>query len=211
MVKPTRWWWIRHAPVIGMEGVLYGDSDVACDTTNQKAFENLAKILPVDAFWMTSHLSRTHQTADAIRNAGLNFSNPIIEANLGEQNFGDWQGLSWDEMEKLDPKGYGDFWQSPARNRPPSGESFQDQITRVSVVIDRLNCDRTCKKIVAVAHSGSIRAAISHALKVSPETGMSFSISNLSVTCLEYVTGGLLKEKGEAWRVICINRETCGD
>ena len=206
--KVTRWWWVRHAPVLDMDGKLYGASDVPCDTKNLKAFKKLAKELPADALWITTHLQRTHQTAEAIREAGLKFSLPIIERLLGEQDFGAWQGLSWSEMEKLNPDLYSSFWENPARNRPPKGESFEDQIQRVANVINRVTHKNSGKTIVAIAHGGTIRAAITHALGLSPETGMSFVTDNLSMTCLEHVEGGLLKGKGELWRIVCINRTT---
>ena len=101
-LKVTRWWWVRHAPVPNMEGVLYGASDVDCDTSNSRAFERLAKVLPKKAFWVMSTLSRTHQTANAIRAAGLKFQTPAIFAGIDEQQFGDWQGLKWSEMEEKD-------------------------------------------------------------------------------------------------------------
>ena len=202
----TRWWWVRHAPVPDMQGILYGSDDVPCDTSDRAAFVHLASVLPADAHWMTSHLSRTHHTANAIREAGLDFPEPVIEPHLGEQNFGDWQGQSWTGMETENPEQYHLFWQDPARNRPPNGESFEDQIQRTARVIDQVTAERAGQTIVAVAHGGTIRAAISHALGLSPQAGMSFATDNLSMTCLEHVEGGLLRGKGEAWRVVCINR-----
>ena len=204
--KSTQWWWIRHAPVPDMEGILYGSQDVACDTTNLRAFQWLAKILPNNGIWLTSHLSRTQKTAEAIRQAGLNFSEPIKESKIGEQNFGDWQGLTWREMKERDPILYKAFWEKPARNSPPNGESFKDQVERVSDVINNLNQIYKEKCIIAVAHAGSIRAALVHALEVSPEVGMSFSIDNLSVTRMEYVEGGLLRGKGGGCRLVFTNR-----
>jgi len=202
----TRWWWVRHAPVTGMDGIMYGSDDVPCDTTDHASFNHLAAVLPAKAYWMTSHLSRTHDTASAIRDAGLNFPQPVVEEHLGEQNFGDWQGRKWGDMEKRDRQVYDAFWQDPARNRPPGGESFADQIKRTAGVIDRITAERAGQTIVAVAHGGTIRAAISHALALSPEAGMAFVTDNLSMTCLDHVEGGLLRGKGAAWRVVCINR-----
>ena len=103
MTSVTRWWFVRHAPVPNTEGRLYGSANVACDTSDRKAFLGLARKLPSDAIWVTSHLTRTLETAAAIRGAGLNAPEPSIEPGICEQNFGDWQQLSWDEMEKKDP------------------------------------------------------------------------------------------------------------
>jgi len=202
----TTWWWVRHAPVVGLDGVLYGADDVPCDTSNRPAFERLAAILPDHAHWLTSHLSRTHQTADAIRAAGLDFPAPQIEAQLGEQDFGDWQGRTWAEMEQRDSVVYRDFWESPARSRPPNGESFLDQVDRTAAVIERITAARPGQSIVAVAHGGTIRAAICHAVGLTPEAAMSFTTDNLAVTCLQHVDGGLLRGRGGDWRVVCINR-----
>ena len=206
MSTTTRWWWVRHAPVVGVEGVMYGSNDVDCDTSDRASFEGLAAFLPSDAVWLTSHLSRTHRTAKAIGDAGLNFPTPIQERQLGEQNFGDWQGTSWDDMRTRDEATYDDFWDSPARNRPPGGESFADQISRVGAIIDQYTEQHEGKDIVAVTHGGTIRAAISHALDLTPETGMSFTVSTLSLTRLEHIEGGLLKGKGRSWRAVTINQ-----
>lgn len=206
MSTVTRWWWVRHAPVVGVDGLLYGSDDVQCDTSDRVSFEALASRLPSDAVWLTSHLSRTHRTANAIGDAGLTFPDPIQEMHLGEQNFGDWQGISWDAMRARDQAVYDSFWEKPARNRPPGGESFADMIARVGAVIERYTALHAGKDIVAVTHGGTIRAAITHALEIPPETGMSFTVDTLSMTRLDHIEGGLLRGKGKAWRAVSINQ-----
>lgn len=201
----TRWWWVRHAPVPSVVGTIYGGNDVPCDVSDRDSFRALAQALPADALWLTSHLSRTHKTAQAIREEGLDFPAPIAEEHLGEQSFGDWQGSTWDEMEASDPDAFATFWETPARSRPPGGESFADQIDRVSGVIERYTESHAGQDIVAVTHGGTIRAAMAHSLGLTPEGGMSFTVSTLSVTCLEHVSGGLLRGRGGAWRVVRVN------
>lgn len=205
MTTVTRWWWVRHAPVVGVDGIIYGSDDVQCDTSDRASFENLAANLPSDAVWLTSHLSRTHKTAQAIAEAGLDYPTPIQERDFGEQDFGDWQGSSWDEMRTQDTHIYDTFWERPARNRPPGGESFADQINRVGALIDRYTGAHPGKDIVAVTHGGTIRSAIAHALELTPETAMSFTVGTLSLTRLEHIEGGLLRGKGRSWRAVSIN------
>ena len=202
----TRWWWVRHAPVVNGEGMIYGSSDIACDVSNTAQFKALAQALPEDAVWFTSHLSRTQKTAQAIADAGLDFSDPVVEEDLGEQNFGDWQGLSWNQMMKADPETYKVYWSDPTRNRPPGGESFADQIARTGAVIDRLTKQHKGRDIVAVAHGGTIRSAMAVALELEPEQGMAIRIDTLSVSILENVEDGLLRGKGGVWRVVGVNR-----
>ena len=93
-VVTTRWWWIRHAPVRNDGGNIYGQTDIACDTSDREVFEAVAKILPRDAVWVASSLMRTHQTAEEIWAPG--FPQPAglaKEADFAEQNLGQWQRL----------------------------------------------------------------------------------------------------------------------
>mgnify|MGYP003954295227 FL=1 len=205
MTSVTRWWFVRHAPVPNMEGRLYGSANVACDTSDKEAFLGLARKLPSDAIWVTSHLTRTLETAAAIRGAGLKAPEPSIEPRICEQNFGDWQQLSWDEMEKKDPKVYAAFWEAPARNSPPRGESFKDVIIRTAEVIEEYTKMYAGRDIVAVCHGGSIRGALAHALGLTPEAGMAIVIDTLSLNRLDHIEGGLLKGKGACWRLLAVN------
>ena len=43
MTDITRWWWVRHAPVVGFDGRFYGGADVDCDVSDTASFENLAR------------------------------------------------------------------------------------------------------------------------------------------------------------------------
>ena len=52
----TRWWFVRHAPVVGVTGKIYGSDNVQCDTSDIAAFEVLAGTLPGEGIWLTSHL-----------------------------------------------------------------------------------------------------------------------------------------------------------
>lgn len=206
----TRWWWVRHAPVTENRGRIYGAADLDCETGDSVAFEGLAAILPEGATLVTSHLKRTRQTADAIRAAGLDLPAPRVEPALGEQSFGDWQGKLHAEL-RDDPSFAGHrFWLCPGHFRPPGGESFADLVARAAPAIDQLSEANADGDIVAVAHGGTIRAALALALGLDAEGALGFTIDNLSVTRLDRIV-----ERGEApdghqdrlsWRVVTVNR-----
>ncbi|HEX9701586.1 MAG TPA: histidine phosphatase family protein [Rhodospirillales bacterium] len=206
MSDVTRWWWVRHAPVVGVDGVIYGSDDVQCDVSHAPSFRALAKVLPGDAVWVTSHLTRAVKTARAIAEAGLQFPAPLVEKDLAEQCFGEWQGKTWNQMREIDPMAHDAFWQDPTRARPPGGESFADQIKRTRAVIGRLTAEHEGRDIVAVTHGGTIRAALAVALDLRPEQGMAIRVSTLSISVLEHVKDGLLRGKGGVWRVVGVNR-----
>jgi alpha-ribazole phosphatase len=204
----TRFWWIRHAPV-AHGGRIYGQSDMPCDCSEEDLFRALAQRLPREAVWVTSPLRRTHQTASAIVRAGLPGPEPIPgpEAaeipDLAEQNFGAWQGLSYEELREKRAGEFHRFWHAPAQEVPPGGESFVAVIARVSRAILRLAQRHQGRDIIAVVHGGTIRAALALALGLDPEAALAFAIENCSLTRIDRVAGPGL---GHGWRVVTVNR-----
>ena len=195
----TRWWWIRHAhvPSIG----IYGQNDLSCDTSDGEACAYLARILPTGAVLITTDLQRTIQTAAAIAQAGIDFPDPIKVPELREQHFGDWQGLTYEEIAEDRQADIHRHWVAPAFERSPNGESFTDVVARVGKVIPRLNAAHAGRDIVCVAHNGTILAAIAIALNMHPETALTFAIDNLSLTRIDYLQG----KQGSYWDVKTVN------
>jgi broad specificity phosphatase PhoE len=181
----TSWWWVRHAPVTSHEGRLYGQTDVPANTEDRQAFEGLATQLPKGALWVSSHLKRTHQTARAIVEAGHEAPVPLIEEDLAEQSFGDWQGLKYSEVAEMKAGAEHPFWLAPADYTAPRGESFATVMARVSKTVMRLSQQHAGRDIVAVAHGGTIRAALGHALGITPHQALSFTTDNLSITRID--------------------------
>lgn len=206
----TRWWWIRHAPVTANEGRIYGRGDLPCVIDDTATFDWLAKVLPKDALLVTSNLMRTHQTADAIAKSGLTLAPRQEFVDLAEQDFGDWQGQHYSDVEKTDPRVVHDYWLCPAHYRPPGGESFVDLIARTAPVVERISDQNPGRDIIAVTHGGTIRAALSVALGLDPERVLSFTIDNLSLTRIDRIeTGGDDPTPGSGrlnWRTVTVNR-----
>jgi broad specificity phosphatase PhoE len=204
----TRWFWIRHAPVTGHDGRIYGNCDLDCDVGEAALFENLCRALPRDALWLTSHLRRTRKTAEAI--LAHSEENPEILAfeDLAEQNFGEWQGLSHAELAARDDAVYHHFWLAPAQHAPPGGESFAALVSRVTARIRALNIAHAGRDIVAVTHGGTIRAALAEALGLEPEAALAFAVANCSLTSLDHIgprgSEDARMEQG-AWRVNFVN------
>ncbi|MHA1538827.1 MAG: histidine phosphatase family protein [Alphaproteobacteria bacterium] len=204
-MKITRWWWIRHAPVTSDGGCIYGQRDLAADVSDAEAFAALAGCLPRQAFWVTSHLKRTHQTAAAIADArapaiGKSIE-PAVEPDLAEQHFGEWQGRNRAEVYREHGHQHA-LWLAPAEVTPPGGESFVDLTRRVAGAIERLTAEHEGGDIIAVAHGGTIRAALGHALQTTAERALAFSTDNLSLTRIDHIRA---PAAGAAWRVVGVN------
>ena len=204
----TRLWWIRHAPV-DHGGRIYGQLGLSCDRSETAIFTGLAEQLPRDAVWVTSNLRRTHETAMAIIRAGLPGPDriPGPEAlaidDLAEQHFGEWQGLTHDELHRLRAGDFHRFWHAPAHEAVPGGESFLAVIERVSRVVHQLVETYAGRDVIAVAHGGTIRAALALALGLDPEAALAFTIENCSITRIDHIDGPRM---GHGWRVVTVNR-----
>ena len=202
MSTTTRWWWVRHAPVLGMDGKAYGNSEVDCDVSDSAAFRALAARIPDNALWVTSHLGRAKLTAAAIAEAGGYAIEPLVEPDLAEQDFGDWQGRTLAEIERQGEPVQHNFWWAPAHHAPPGGESFAAVVERVAGVIERLTREHAGRDIVAVAHGGTIRAALVAALGLDPAAALAFHVHTLSLTRIDHIADS---EHGGNWRIVAVN------
>src|SRR4051794_4795785 len=201
-VVATRWWWVRHAPVRSDGGNIYGQKDIACDTGDVEVFEAVAKILPRSAMWYASNLQRTHQTAQAIWDAGFPkpSSMPHI-AEFAEQHLGQWQGMN--RAAFLASRPPGSSWFADINVPAPGGESFMDLYNRVRGAIERITIAEAGRDVIAVGHGGTIKAAVGLALGGQPEKGLAFDIDNCSVTRLDHFASADTSN----WRLPMVNQQ----
>jgi alpha-ribazole phosphatase len=180
-------WLIRHAPVDGPRGVIHGP-DAPADTSNAGAFAALRAQLPDDAAAYCSPARRTRETALALA------LDPVDVAAFREQSFGRWTGRRHDELTMELGASYIDFWRSAATNRPPGGESFVEQVARVSAGLAALPAGN----VILVVHSGTVRAALAIALNTAPENALRFVVDPMSLTRIDRLDNG--------WRIVAVNR-----
>lgn len=195
----TRWWLIRHAPVQNPDRLVYGRSDMPVDLSDEKALRALARQLPRNAVWVTSHLSRTLDTALKLQELIDEDVVPTRETGFAEQHFGAWEMRHWEDLPKGETT---QFWTDFARQNPPNGESFSDVVERVAPIFGRLNRYWAGRDIVAVIHGGTVRAVLANALGLSLETALSFHIDTLGLTKLEYIDG----VETPGWRAVAVNQ-----
>jgi len=187
MQRQSQLWLIRHAPVVGPRGVIHG-SDAPADVSDHAALLRQRLLLPHPHAAISSPARRARETAQALGLAA------DTDAAFDEQHFGRWTGRTHDDIRGGSEAAYDEFWRAPARNRPPGGESFIDQIARVEQGIAALPAG----DVIVVAHAGTIRAALAIALELSPDNALSFVIDPLSLTRLDRLDTG--------WRVGAVNR-----
>src|SRR3546814_2781086 len=133
-----------------------------------------------------------------------------VEARLAEQNFGRWQGRSYEALAAEDSEAWRHFWLAPAAEVPPGGESFATLSGRVAAAIETLTRQHAGRDIVCIGHGGTIRAALAHALAVPPEQALSFAIDTCSLTRLDHFADDAQSTRPEerlsgSWRITVVN------
>jgi alpha-ribazole phosphatase len=151
---------IRHAET-EMTGRYCGHSDPDLNAKGRARLTKLSESLAeemLDTVY-SSDLRRATSTAQAIA-ASRNIPQ-VLRPALREINFGDWEGLTWEDIERLDPE-YAQNWVKSYPNlHAPSGESFEDFERRVLTEVNHL-IDRNPGPIAVVTHGGVLRVVLRH-------------------------------------------------
>jgi len=89
----------------------------------------------------------------------------ILDSELQELHYGAWEGLTAAEIKVLNPGVLEKWRKNPEHMSPPQGESMDDFSKRIALFLQQLVRDHEQGHILLVAHSGTIRMLVAHALK----------------------------------------------
>lgn len=198
----TRWWWVRHAPLLLPPGTIAGQMDAEVDLSDTGMIDGARAWLPDNAVWLTTPLSRSGRSAACLRPGQPSLCVP----DLTEQDFGSWQGRTHSEIWDSERAAADAFWQDPAGNAPPGGESFADLCMRVSAAVMRETAAHQGRDIVMVGHAGPIRAALALCLGLSPAGVLSVSVDHWHLFRMDHLALG---DGGGQWRLIGANIPPC--
>jgi probable phosphoglycerate mutase len=130
-------------------------------------------------FVYTSDLVRARETAEIV--AARFDADVLLLRELREIDVGEWEGLTWPEIEERYPegarswreRGYG--WES--------GESYEQLGERVVAALTRIAADHPEERVLVVGHGGTIRAtrAFIEGLSVPESRARSRAIGNCEV------------------------------
>lgn len=134
---------------------------------------------------ITSPLIRAKQTAEIIAD-NYNIT-PIESKELREIDFGEWEGLTFNEIKNKQPDEFIKWMKHPDKFTPTNGESIIDLNKRINNFMNKVvdNSEKN-STIYLITHGGPIRSALINTLKILPSSYWNIKISHGSVTCLEY-------------------------
>lgn len=129
----------------------------------------------------SSDLSRALDTAKVIaRHHNLPVS---LDARLRECSFGDWEGLTVQQIVDRFPDQYAAYRRDSVAFRAPNGERLEELQTRVvesvNSIVEHHSSD---ENIVVVTHGGPIKAFFCHALGTTLYTFRVIRLDNCSIT-----------------------------
>jgi alpha-ribazole phosphatase len=147
----------RHAPV-ALEGRCHGQLDVAPGEDPRLSADRLSLTLeaPLPLAVWTSPLRRCSELAAqlALRTrAALR-----IDDRLAEIDFGDWEGCSWDQIERQHPHAWRAWLAGWREVAPPRGETLEAFEARVRSWLEERTRAGEIGSSILVGHAGVIRA-----------------------------------------------------
>jgi broad specificity phosphatase PhoE len=172
----------------------------------QRASERLSG-RPLAAVYASTY-RRAIETAEAIAAPqGLSVQ---VEESLIERDFGEWEGLSANQIAERHPLGIAAF-DAADDFAPPGGETILQVRDRALPVISRIaaecaRCSAHDAELAVIAHQGVTRVLLSHWLGLPPRRFRGIRQHNACINTIRVELGP--GSSSGLWRVQCVN-DTC--
>jgi alpha-ribazole phosphatase len=180
---------IRHAQTKHSDDHRYqGTTDAPLNETGKLQAEEIAKRLndkKIEAIY-SSDLQRSVQTADFI---AKEHKLPINQdERLREISFGDWEGMSYNEIQAQFPDLLEQWINDPAHHSPPNGETLTQLASRVKSAIDEIKSKHTKENqtVLLVTHGGVIRTLLCMVLGVELNSHLQFDCATGSLSIISF-------------------------
>ena len=190
-----RWFLVRHGQTDwNAAGRAQGQSQVPLNAAGRAQARALAARLRPLCFSAAyaSDLRRVTETAAPILHGRDDLTLVTVPA-LREKSFGEWEGMTFAEVESRYPDQYAELFADAGSFAPPGGESDRQLLQRVAAAVERLRAAHGHEQgnLLLVAHGGSLCAAIVRLLELPAASMWRFRLDNggLSAVTL-YDDGG---------------------
>lgn len=181
---------IRHGQTEwNVNGRYQGQSDVQLTAAGKEQAAKLAEHFPVkeiDAVY-ASDLNRAMVTAEAV--AGRFGLSVQAEPAFREISFGEWEGLTYEQIVAKWPEAMGNFLQHPDILEIPGGETFPAVQKRAVARLEELVAKHEGQTIAIVAHGAVLRTLLTAALHMPLQYLWSIRQFNTAVNIVRYDAG----------------------
>lgn len=171
---------------------IQGHTDIELDALGRWQAERLAEALagqPLDAVY-SSDLTRARQTAEPLaKRAGLAL---CIDRGLRERGFGDFEGLSFVQVEQRWPDQAERWRRRDPDFGPGGGEVLRDFRDRVVAAVERLAQAHRGRCIVLVTHGGVLDLLYREATRLALNAPRTWQLANAGINRLLHASEGLV-------------------
>ena len=127
---------------------------------------------PVELGYVSSPLERARTTMEIVRaTLGLQPTDFPVDPRLAEIAFGEWEGLTYDDVLKRDKDVVARRESNKWGFMPPGGESYVQVTARIGAWYTTVDRDT-----LVAAHGGTARALIAHLAIAPPEDAVHHSV-----------------------------------
>jgi alpha-ribazole phosphatase len=182
---------VRHAASQGA-GTFAGQKDEPLSPEGRRQLKQLTRKLSrfrFDAVF-ASDLKRAVETArPAARRQNLE---PQLRPGLREMHFGRWQGRSWEQLRRRDPRGTSLWLKHFPSQAIPEAEPFRQFQRRVKKEIKAIVDANSGRCVLVVTHAGVIRVALADALGIKEQNIFRVAQDPCALNVLEHFADGLI-------------------
>jgi len=180
----TRIYLVRHGETAFNDSMrIQGQSNIPLNEKGLKQAQEVGlffKNLNVQAVY-SSPLKRAYRTAEEI--ARWHHLPITTLEDLKEICFGQWEGHTCPEIDEIKPHSWEDFFEHPAYNPIPGGETLPQVQTRVRKALTAALNNYPSGDIVLAAHGGVIKVLICSILGMNLDDIWRVRVLNASTTC----------------------------
>ena len=175
---------VRHGETeLLSQGRLQGHSSVPLNENGRKQAQEMARFfqsIKVDLLF-SSVLNRAVETVAFIeKSSGVNRQEDL---RLNEISFGEWEGLSYDELQTRDPQIFADWVELKETFQAPGGEPICSVSERILSFFQEMGAlDKT---VVAVSHGGPIRLLMMELLRMPLRMFRTLKVEPCSIHLIE--------------------------
>lgn len=170
-----------------------GQSDIPLNATGRAQAQEIGRRLAkeeIDAIY-ASDLSRAWDTASVIAN--LHGIEPTPEPALREGSFGQWEGLTYNEIQQRDPEAVQAWHEDLSTFTPPGGETIQQLSERAVAAYQQIESKHQDQTVLLVAHGGSLQMLICSLLGLSAKSFWQFNLDHCSLSkIMVYEAGAII-------------------
>lgn len=165
-----------------------GQTDIPLNEKGKQQSEQLNSHLQTEKidFIYSSDLTRCMEMAKKI--SDQHNVSVIQDIRLRERNYGNWEGLTSEEIQTSDYENFMKYHLDPAMYSPSGGETGIEVFSRVTYFLSEILNKHKNGNIAIISHGGTIAHLLSALLNATPSTASSLRFDNCSITevhCLE--------------------------